>query len=163
MRIVVIADSQFGNTTQIAQAIGRGASSAGDVTVVAAGEADVPALLADRVDLLFLGGPTVNRRMSPGLERCVEAATAAGRELVAATFDTRFKGSELLVGSAAKRAAQKLERAGARLAAPKESFFVVRAQAPQGVRTPPGMARLADGEEERAEAWGRSVAASIAR
>jgi flavodoxin len=162
MRIVVIADSQFGNTNQIAQAIGRGASTVGEVAVLLATEADVPALLAERIDLLFLGGPTVNRRMSPALEGCVDAAAAAGRDLVVATFDTRFRGSELLMGSAARKAARQLERAGARLVAPKESFFVVRAQAPQGVRTPPGMARLADGEEARAEAWGRRVAALVA-
>jgi flavorubredoxin len=163
VRIVVVYDSQFGNTAALAEAIGRGAAAHGDVSVLAVADADVPALVATGVDLFVLGGPTVNRRMTAAMERCVEDVIAApARSLAAATFDTRFKGSELLMGSAAKAAADRLRKAGIALVAAKESFYVARAQAPEGVRTPPGMARLADGEEARAEAWGASIADTAA-
>jgi flavorubredoxin len=163
VRIVVVYDSQFGNTATVAQAIGRGAAAHGHVAVLPVVEADTRALFAEPVDLLFVGGPTLNRRMSPPLARWVDEATAAmPREVAVATFDTRFKGSELLMGSAGKAAATNLRRAGAALVAPRESFYVARAQAPGGVRTPPGMARLVEGEEARAEAWGGTVAGAAA-
>jgi flavodoxin len=162
MRILVIADSQFGNTATVAAAITRGASAEGDVSLLTASEADLPTLLAQETNLLLIGGPTVNRRMTAALERCVDAASAGGSGLTAATFDTRLRGSELLMGSAARSAAQRLAKSGVRLVAPKESFYVVRAEAPPGVRATPGTVRLADGEEQRAEAWGRTVARAAA-
>ena len=164
MRTVVVYDSQFGNTATIAQAIGRGAGSSGDVTLLAVADVDPAAVFRSRVDLLVLGGPTVNRGMTPALARCVDAVVAAmPGEVPVATFDTRFKGSELLMGSAGTAAAARFQRAAARLVAPKESFYVARAEAPRGVRTPPGMARLVDGEEARAEAWGADLARAVSR
>jgi flavodoxin len=161
MRIVIVADSQFGNTTRIAEAIGRGAAGAGDVSVISAGEADAQAVLAEHVDLLIAGGPTVSRGMTPTFARFIDAVATSARGLSVAAFDTRYRGSELLLGSAGKRAAEKLQHAGARMVSPKESFYVVRAEAPRGERSRPGLAKLADGEEARAEAWGRSLVKSV--
>jgi flavodoxin len=157
MRTLIVVDSQFGNTAQIGRAIGRGFAEAGEVQVVTAAEADLPALLSERVDLLVLGGPTVNRGMTAALAGCVEAVASNARGQSVATFDTRYRGSELLMGSAARRAGERLQKLGSRLVAPKESFFVVRVEAPKGQRHTPGLVRLADGEEARAEAWGRAL------
>lgn len=157
MRILIVADSQFGNTARIAHAIGRGIATAGDVQVVPAADANMASLMAEPVDLLLVGGPTVSRGMTPALARVVDGVAPSARGLSVATFDTRFKGSELLMGSAARKSADNLQRAGARLVAPKESFYVVRMEAPRGQRQTPGLVKLADGEEARAEAWGRSL------
>lgn len=160
MRIVVIADSHFGNTTAIAEAIARGARLEGaEADVFPAAETQVDQLLGTRPDLIAVGGPTVNRRMTPGLERCVAELERHAHALPVAAFDTRYRGAELLMGSAAKRAARTLSSAGARLVVPPESFFVVRAEAPRGQRSQPGLSTLAEGEEARAEAWGRSLVA----
>jgi flavodoxin len=161
MRSLVVVDSQFGNTAQIGRAIGRGLAEAGEVQVIPAAEADLRALLSERFDLIVLGGPTVNRGMTAALAGCVEAIAPSARGLFVATFDTRYRGSELLLGSAAKRAGERLQKLGSRLVAPKESFFVVRMEAPQGQRHTPGLVRLADGEEARAEAWGRTLVSAV--
>ena len=162
MRLVVIVDSQFGNTEKIAEAIARGARAAGaEVELTRAADADLPALVAGRVDLMAVGGPTVSRRMTDPLSRCLDELRPHARALPIATFDTRYRGSELLMGSAAKKASRELVRAGARLVVPEESFFVVRAEAPRGQRTPPGLSTLAEGEEARAEAWGHGLVAAM--
>ena len=162
MRVVVIAASQFGNTAKIAAAIGRGAEAAGaEIEVLEAADIDPAAILEHRVDLLVIGGPTVNRKMTAQLERCLAALQPHVRNLAVVVFDTRYRGAELIMGSAAKRAAKDLAAAGARLVAPPESFIVVRAEAPAGQRTAPGLSALADGEEARAEAWGRQLAGAM--
>jgi hypothetical protein len=128
---------------------------------VAAADADMQALLSHPIDLLLVGGPTVSRGMTPPLGRCVEALVPSARTLTIGTFDTRYRGSELIMGSAAKKAADRLTKAGARVVA-RESFYVVRAEAPRGQRTAPGLAALGEGEESRAEEWGRQLAESAA-
>jgi len=158
MRIVVIADSHFGNTARVAEAIARGVRLEGaEADVLTAADAAIDHILAGRPDVVALGGPTVNRRMTAALERCVNELQPHARDLGTAAFDTRYRGADLLMGSAAKRAARILGAAGARLIAPPESFIVARAEAPRGQRTQPGLSTLADGEEARAEAWGRSL------
>jgi menaquinone-dependent protoporphyrinogen IX oxidase len=56
MRAVVVYESMFGNTRKVAEAIGAGLRSFGNVEVAPVG-AVTPKLLAD-VDLPVVGGPT---------------------------------------------------------------------------------------------------------
>ncbi|HLO36347.1 MAG TPA: hypothetical protein VK194_09705, partial [Candidatus Deferrimicrobium sp.] len=58
-----------------------------------------------------------------------------------------------VMGSAAGQAAKRLRSAGARLAAPPESFFIARGG-------PLESQGLEAGELERAETWGRVVGAA---
>jgi flavodoxin len=153
MQIVIVYDTKFGNTEKIAKAIAHGASELGTVRLMDGGQLALP--FADRPDLLIIGGPTQKRGMSPGF-RDVVIALARGRVdgLQAAAFDTRYRGSTWLMGSAAGEAAKHLRKAGAPLVTAPESFFIGRGG-------PLERQALESGEVERAEAWGRAVGASV--
>jgi flavodoxin len=156
MRTVIVYDSKFGNTEKIAEAIARGAGTLGGVQV--ANVAEARAALMARPNLLLVGGPTQRRTMSPGLLAFFDAGLIDGLvvDVPAASFDTRYKGSTWIMGSAAAEAGKRLGKAGADLVAKPESFFM-RGGGPMERQT------LEAGEIERAEAWGRAVAASAAR
>jgi hypothetical protein len=65
--------------------------------------------------------------------------------------------SALLSGSAAKNAAGRLRKAGCRLVAPPESFFIERDLPPKGEKRRHELEGLEPGELERASEWGRAV------
>lgn len=151
MLIVVIYDTKFGNTEKIAQAIARGAGSAGSVQVMDTTQAG--ASLKERPDLLLVGGPTQKRGATPSLRGLVESLPASLQGVPAASFDTRYRGTTWIMGSAAAEVAKRFGKAGGRLVAPPESFFVARGG-------PLERQGLEAGELERAEAWGRAVGAA---
>jgi flavodoxin len=158
MLTVVIYDSSFGNTARVAQAIGRGAATLGDVTVLSADEAGGR---AEHADLLFVGGPTQRHHMSPGLGVFLESLPRRSLQRVpAASFDTRYRMAAFLTGSAAKEAGGRLRRAGCVLIAPPESFFMEKDVPPKGERRRHALEDLEKGELARAEEWGRSVASA---
>jgi flavodoxin len=154
MQTLVIYDSKFGNTEKIAEAIGRGIGSVSEVRLTTTVEAtEALEALASRPDLVLVGGPTQNHGPSAGLRQFVENLPAALRGIPAASFDTRYRGPVLLMGSAAAAAAKAFAKTGARLVAPSESFFIVR-HGPMPRQT------LEAGEITRAEAWGQAIATS---
>ncbi len=151
MPTVVIYDTKFGNTARIAEAIAHGAGASGSVSVLDVGEA--LEWSTERPDLLIVGGPTQRRGPSPAMRAFADALPPFLRGIAAATFDTRYRGATWLMGSAAVEVARRLDRAGARLAAPPESFFIARGGSLENQSLEPG-------ELERAEAWGRWVVAA---
>jgi len=151
MLTVVIYDTKFGNTEKIAEAIARGAGKLGRVHTMSVAEAAGP--LPELPDLLLIGGPTQKRGSSPALRGFVDALPPSLRGVPAASFDTRYRGSTLFMGSAAAEAAKRLGKAGGRLVAQPESFFIAR-----GGRLE--LQGLESGELERAEEWGRAVGAA---
>ena len=153
MLTVVIYDTKFGNTAKIAEAIARGAGARGSVRVLDTAEAAQS--LAERPHLLIVGGPTQKRGPSPALRGFVDALPPSLRGVPVATFDTRYRGATWLMGSAAAEAARRLGKAGSRTTAPPESFFIARGGPLEGQG-------LEAGELERAEGWGRVVAAAAA-
>jgi flavodoxin len=154
MQTVVIYDSKFGNTEKIAEAIARGIGPISEVHVTTAAEAaSVLEVLATRPDLVLVGGPTQNHGPSAGLRALVDAPPAALRGVPVVCFYTRYRGPVLLMGSAAAFAAKALDKSGAQVVAPPESFFIVR-HGPMQLQT------LESGEIERAETWGRTIATS---
>lgn len=168
MRAVVISESSFGNTASVAAAIGAGLARSAEVRVVEV--SDAPPDLGD-VDLVVVGGPTHAFGMSRRSTREDAARQATGdvvsrgtgiREWLAtqpvarngvdfATFDTRVTRVRRLPGSAAKAAARALKRVGHRQAAPPKSFYVHDVKGP-----------LADGELDRAQAWGDNLGSNLA-
>jgi flavodoxin len=150
MQTFVIYDSKFGNTEKIAMAIGRGVGT--DVRVMATDEA---AGVAEQPDLLFVGGPTQKRGASPGLRAFVDALPAPLRGVRAVPFDTRYRGATWMMGSAAAEAAKVLQKAGAALVAPPESFYMSRKGKMERQTLEPG-------EIERAEQWARAVVTAVA-
>lgn len=155
MQSVVIYDSKFGNTERIADAIARGLGTLGSALVMDTAEAsgtNQQAVIG--LDLVLLGGPTQRRAPSPALRSFMDALPAGLRGVPAATFDTRYRGSTWIMGSAAAEAAKVLRKAGSAVVAPPESFFIGRGG-------PLERQALEAGEIERAEAWGRAVGASV--
>jgi hypothetical protein len=173
MRAVVVYESMYGNTHQVANAIGAGLKSSFEVSVVPVSQASA-AVLAD-TDLVVVGGPTHVHGMSRASTRkaAFEAADkpasplkvepdapgpglrdwldSLGRYHVkAAAFDTRLHGPAALTGRASKGVFRLLRAHGFDLVAQPESFLVTKQD------------RLEPDEITRAHGWGAKLAASIA-
>jgi flavodoxin len=156
MNSVVIYASRFGNTQRIAAAIADGLRASGPVQVVAAEEA--PATFPAGTDLVVIGGPTEQHRMTEPVARLFDRmASAALSGIAAAAFDTRLRWPRWLSGSAAADIAEMLHQAGARVIAPPESFYIKGAAGTGGHNT----AKLDAGELERAASWGAALAAAL--
>lgn len=169
MKIVVVYESMFGNTKAIGEGIAEGLREAGEVKV-----GTVDDLSPDEVGdaaLIVAGGPTHAHGMArsnvhqslakdasyrrygpvlPGQEslRGWLERLPAGRAMAAA-FDTRFDKPTWLTGSAANKIARRLSGKGYSVIGTR-SFFVQTTGGP-----------LADGERDRAVAWGRELAANV--
>jgi flavodoxin len=157
MKILVIYDSVFGNTQKIAEAIAGGLGNGGEVELLHVGAAALEAM-AGR-DILVVGSPTRGFQPTPELAKLLKSlpsGTLKGTKVAA--FDTRFKADELdsagvrfivkTGGYAAKRIAALLQKAGGRLAAPGEGFYVEDTEGP-----------LKAGELERASVWAQALLA----
>jgi Flavodoxin len=166
MKVVVVYESMFGNTRTIAEAIAEGLGGTGEVAVGTVD--DLAPLKAGDATLLVVGGPTHNRGMAkPDAHAALARGSKHGALLpgsqslrgwlerlprsqaVAAAFDTRFDKPAWLVGSAAKEIGKQLGGKGYEVLG-AQSFFVRKNGGP-----------LAEGERERAVAWGRELAARV--
>lgn len=164
MRALVIYESMFGNTRDVAVAIADGLTGAGVLTeAIEVGVA--PRHFGVPPELLVVGAPThafslsreSTRADAPGKSNKPLVSTGIGlREWLedlghtavvnGAAFDTKVAKPNL-PGSAAKAMAKRLKKLGIPLARPAETFLV------QGMDGP-----LLDGELERARAWGARLA-----
>lgn len=146
MKTLVIYDSVYGNTEQIAKAIGGAIK--GDVKVVKVGEADPSGLKT--LDLLVIGSPTLGGRASQPMRDFIDKIPAdVLKGLKVAAFDTRFSTKVVGVfGYAAGRIATSLKSKGANLVVKPEGFFVAGGKGP-----------LKAGEAERAAVWSKGLAA----
>lgn len=158
MRALVVYDSVFGNTEQVAQAIGRALDSPEDVRVLRVGAVQ-PEQMAG-LDLLIVGSPTRGFRPTPATTNWLKSIPDRSLQGVrVAAFDTRISIDDpktpgilrfmvKLFGYAAQPIANRLVKKGGTLAAPPEGFFVTASEGP-----------LRDGELERAAGWARQIAA----
>ena len=144
MKILVVYDSLYGNTEQVARAIGGALN--GDVKVVPAGEAGLADL--EGVELLIAGAPTQGGRPSPPMQEFLgKIPDSAIKGSSVASFDTRFSAKWVgIFGYAAGRIAKNLKGKGGSLVIDPEPFFVKGKEGP-----------LKEGELERAAAWGQEV------
>ena len=164
MKAMVIYDSQFGNTEQIARAIADGltlaAADAPEVDVRKIGDAR-PDQLAG-LNVLVVGSPTQRFSSTTAMRdflKDIPKKALAGVSV--AGFDTRLTEEELhshgamlgkLVdwfGYAAPRISEGLEKRGGRMAMPPEGFYVGGTEGP-----------LLEGELERAAAWAQKILAA---
>jgi hypothetical protein len=174
MRALIVYESMYGNTRQVAQRIGDGLSGSYTVSVFPVARA-TPAMV-EEADLVVVGGPTHVHGMTSSFSRkgAIEAAEKAGSGLtvdpdaggmglrdwfddlssrahaVAAAFDTRVDASAALTGRASKGIARRLRKVGFDLVTEPESFLVDKEN------------RLLPGEEQRAEEWGARLASITA-
>lgn len=138
MKILVVYETEYGNTERIARAIGEALSAQGATHVVPVEEVSQPN--GESTDLLVFGTLT-QRHGLPASRKLLESPPSAFRNIWALAFDTRYRGPRWVRGSAAEEIGHLLRAAGCRLLAPPESFFVVGAGGP-----------LEPGEEYRAQA-----------
>jgi flavodoxin len=157
MKALVVVDSRFGNTEELARIIG---DALVDNYVVEIVKAPAP-LPAGEFDLVVVGGPTEGHGISVNLRRSLGGISRPDlKGAKAAVFDTRFRMPRFLTGSAASGAASRLRKAGCQLVVEPESFFVQRSKAPEG--EPQRDAILLDGEKERAEQWALALLQRLA-
>jgi flavodoxin len=160
MKILVVYDSFYGNTQQIARAIGDALGTLPDVGAYHVAEVTSDHLAG--LDLLIVGSPT--QRFSPvsDIRRFLESIPAHGlKGMQVAAFDTRLTKAEMksmssflsfsasLAGEsayAAKHIAGALKKKGGELVAPPEGFYVEGTEGP-----------LVEGELERAKTWARTL------
>jgi flavodoxin I len=144
MKAVVLYDSQYGNTEQIARTVAHVLQRHYAVQLISASDVSI---LTDRPDLLVVGSPTHRRRPTPAMLAALRALPDALIDRVAtAVFDTRYKRPRFLTGAASLGIAKSLGRRGARVEIGAESFFVEDKEGP-----------LLAGEIERAERWAYQV------
>lgn len=167
MKALVVYESMFGNTAQIAQAIADGLRETMSVDVREV--QDAPTTPAGDIDLIVAGGPTHAFSMSRtrtrtdaiaqgaahgkvdfGLREWINGIPDERHDSSLVTFDTRVSKVRHLPGSAAKSAAKAGRKHGFATYASPESFYVDDISGP-----------LEDGELERATAWGRELAALV--
>ena len=155
MEALVVHDSVFGNTEQVAQAIGNALDSGEGVEVLRVSSVKPERLTG--VKLLIVGSPTRGFRPTEGITDFLKGIPSDGLEGVkVAAFDTRLSPSDIespalrfivkTGGYAAKRIANKLKKSGGDLITPPEGFFVEGREGP-----------LKDGELERAADWARQI------
>jgi Flavodoxin domain len=172
MRALVIYESMYGNTHQIAQAIGEGLDLLDGVQVLSV--ADVDRSMLENADLIVVGGPTHAHGMSRESTRkaALDAAGKPGKGLhvdpaaagvglrdwaesigalhgKAAAFDTRTNGPGVFTGHASKGIAKMLREHGLDLIAQPESFLVDKDN------------HLLVGERGRALVWGENLAHAL--
>lgn len=151
MKALVIYDSIFGNTEQIAQAMGNALSSQADVEILRADRITVEQLRG--VKLLIVGSPTRGFRPTPAISDFLASIPVQGLEgIEIAAFDTRFSLNDIespllrilvkLFGYAAKPIADRLKKKGGELIILPEGFLVNGTEGP-----------LKEGELERATDW----------
>lgn len=147
MRTLVVYDSVYRNTEQIAKAIGEAIT--GDVETLRASQVNPSQLKT--FDLLFVGAPTHGGRPTDAMQDLLKQVQALELEGVnVAAFDTRLTAKWVRIfGYAAGRIAGKLEKMGATLVGSPEGFFV------KGTKGP-----LKEGEIERAAGWAKEIVES---
>ena len=142
MKTLVVYDSLYGNTEQVAEAIG--AAVAGESQVLRVAQAN-PSELGS-FDLVIVGVPTRGGRATEAMQALL-ARVPALEGVRVAVFDTRLRARWVKVfGYAAGKIAERMESLGAILVAEPEGFTV------KGKKGP-----LADGELDRAIAWAKSL------
>lgn len=142
MKALVIYDTLFGNTEQIAQTIGSALSPLKEVEVVRVSKLNPKQLTG--LKLLIVGSPTHGGRPTPEIQNFLNNLPGSAlKGINVSAFDTRLTTRLVAIfGYAAGRIAESLKRKGGTLIASPEGFFV------KGKKGP-----LKDGELERAASW----------
>lgn len=158
MKALVIYDSYFGNTEQIAQAIGNALGSPEDVETLRVGNLKPEQLTG--LELLIVGSPTRGFRPTAAITNLLKGIPTNGLSGVkVAAFDTRISIADMgpailrflagLFGYAAKPISDGLKRKGGRLTLPPEGFLVEGTEGP-----------LKEGELDRAADWAKQIMAT---
>ena len=135
MKAIVIYDTKFGNTEQVAKGIAKVLMA----EVIKVSEVNPAQLKA--YDIFAFGSPTHAWNMSSGMKavfKKLKEESFKGKK--AAAFDTKY--NSRFAGSAAKKIQGKLKKLDFDIAMKPVSFFVIGREGP-----------LADGEMEKVKAF----------
>jgi len=122
VNVLVVFDTVYGNTEQLGRAIAGAVDSGFSVRIERSDR--ISRIDAQGIDLLIVGGPTHRQRMSVTLKAVLEGTPrGALKGVKAAAFDTRYRMSAWLSGSAARRISRHLRKLGAVLVAPPGEFL----------------------------------------
>jgi flavodoxin len=155
MKTAIIYDSVFGNTEQIARAIGAAFPPAAAAGVFRVGDAGKEQLSG--VALLVVGSPTRAFRPTPAIQKFLSGLPRKSLDGVkVAAFDTGIALEDIdvkilrvmvpIFGYAAKKIADGLVKKGGELVLAPEGFFVKGSEGP-----------LKDGELKRAADWAKKI------
>ncbi len=155
MKVLIVYDSVFGNTEQIAQAIGNSLGSKENVEILRVSDMKPEQLIG--LELLIVGSPTRVFKPTKAIMNFLNKIPLnVLKSVKVAAFDTRISTADVnsrllnilvkLFGYAAKPIAYKLEKKGGSLIIPPEGFFVKDSEGP-----------LKDGELERAADWAKII------
>jgi len=149
MSVLIIYDSVFSNTEQIANAIGNALGSQKDVEILRVINVKLEQLTG--LELLIVGSPTLGGRPTPAIQEFLnKVSDATYKGINVASFDTRLSTRMVgIFGYAAGKIAESLENKGGNLIASPEGFFV------KGKKGP-----LKEGEFERAASWAKAIGKS---
>ncbi|MBU4445365.1 flavodoxin family protein [bacterium] len=153
MKVLIVYDSVFGNTEQIAQAISDSLGSKENVETLRVNDVKIEKITG--LDLLIVGSPTRGFRPTQAITNFLKRISTKGLNGVrVAAFDTRFLLSSIessalrfmvkTGGYAARSIANRLKKKGAYLVMPPEGFLVTSEKGP-----------LQEGELERAADWAK--------
>ena len=156
MKILVLYESFFGNTKDIAQTIVDELKQSNDVCIESIETASLDQL--HHFDLIFVGSPTRAFSASPNITAFLKEIPAHSLLGVnVAVFDTRIipkakfiAGALKLAGFADAKIISLLKQSGAEILLPGKGFIVKASEGP-----------LEDGELEKAAAWARTIASRV--
>ena len=165
MRTLIVYESLWGNTKQVAEVVAHELESTATVDLV---DTDSAPNVVEGYDLVIVGGPTHAFSMSRkstregakqqdaavhvpqrGIREWLDDLTPVETPIPAAAFDTRVD-SPRMPGSAAKAARHELRSRGFDVAIKPVTFRVLGYQGP-----------LVHGELERAAAWAKSLVSRL--
>jgi flavodoxin len=155
MTTLIVYDSVFGNTEQVARVIGQTLGSPEQAEVLPVSKV-VPARLVGEA-LIIVGSPTRGFRPTPAMTKFLDSLPRDSLHGIrVAAFDTRIALSDVnngllnvfvkVFGYAAQPIANKLVKKGGTLVVPPEGFFVKGSEGP-----------LKEGERERAAKWAKTL------
>ena len=155
MKVLIVYDSVFSNTEQIAQAISDSLGSKENVETLRVNDVKIEKITG--LDLLIAGSPTRGFRPTKAITNFLKRISTNGLNGVkVAAFDTRFSLSDIessvlrfivkTGGYAAKSIANRLKKKGGDMIMPPEGFLVTGEEGP-----------LKKGELERAADWAKIV------
>ena len=153
MKVLIVYDSVFGNTEQIAQAISDSLGSKENVETLRVNDVRIEKITG--LDLLIVGSPTRGFRPTKAITNFLKRISTNGLNGVkVAAFDTRLLLSSIdssvlrfivkTGGYAARSIANRLKKKGGDLIMPPEGFLVTGEEGP-----------LKEGELERAADWAK--------
>ncbi len=154
MKILILYDSKYGNTAELAQSMEKALEMKHDTDCKSI--SDVTSLEFDKADLLIVGSPTHGGRPTQDLLNLIDSMPSdALEDKQFAAFDTSIDTKDMgiflkilisIIGYAAPKLHSQLKKRGGKSVGSATTFFVAGKEGP-----------LKAGEKQRAQDWVKSL------